>query len=137
MGGSAEDHIARANTFIDSADYTSATIELKNALLLDNESAEARYLLGKVSLEQGDMPSAEKKLERAGQLGWPGEDIQPALARALLAQGEFARVRELSPEGLTPAARAIAAGGSSTGSHGAGRQPGRRGVDRARPRRKP
>ena len=105
-GDSAEDHIARANRFIDSADYTSATIELKNALLLDNESAEARFLLGKVYLEKGDMPSAEKELERALQLGWPREDIQPALARTLLEQGEFTRTRELSPEGLTPAARA-------------------------------
>jgi len=105
-GHSVEDHVARANTFIDSADYNSATIELKSALQLDSESAEARYLLGKVYLEQDDMPSAEKEFQRALQLGWPGQDIQPALARALLEQNEFARARELSPAGLTPAAEA-------------------------------
>ena len=45
-GGSAEDHIPSANKFIDSADYKSAIIELKNALQLDSKSAEARFLLG-------------------------------------------------------------------------------------------
>ena len=48
------------------------------------------------------MPSAEKELERALQLGWSGDEVQPDLARALLAQGEFAKVREISTTGLTP-----------------------------------
>ena len=101
-GGSADGHVARAKEFITSADYKSATIELKNALQKDNKSAEARYLLGKVYLEKGDMPSAQKELERALQLGWPDDDVQPDLARALLAQGEFSKVREISSTGLTP-----------------------------------
>ncbi len=106
LGDSAEKHVATANKFIAGADYKSAIIELKNALQLDNQSAEARYLLGKAYLESGDMPSAQKELERAGQLGWPADDVQPALARALLAQGEFAQVREISDRGLRPEAEA-------------------------------
>ncbi len=71
-GGSTEQHLARANQFIASEEYKSAVIELKNALQQDNQSAEARYLLGKVYLESGDVLSAEKELQRALDLGWPG-----------------------------------------------------------------
>ncbi len=99
-GDSAADHLAQANQYLAGADYTSAIIELKNALQLDNESAEARYLLGVAYLETGDMASAQKELERAQQLGWPDSEIRPALAQALLAQGEFTRVREISSRGL-------------------------------------
>jgi putative PEP-CTERM system TPR-repeat lipoprotein len=101
-GDSAEQHLARANQFIADAEYKSAVIELKNALQQDNKSAEARYLLGKVYLEAGDVLSAEKELQRAIDLGWPGEDIKPLLARALLAQGEYSRVRALDDTGLPP-----------------------------------
>ncbi len=103
---SAADHVARANTFISSADYKSATIELKNALQLDSQSAEARFLLGKIYLESGDIASAEKELRRAVQLGWKADDVQPALARALLAQGEYDKVREISTAGLSSAVEA-------------------------------
>ena len=99
---SAEEHVAKAREFISGADYKSAIIELKNALQLDNQLAEARYLLGTTYLESGDTPSAEKELERALQLGWPTDQVRPVLARTLLAQGELARVREISTQGLPP-----------------------------------
>jgi putative PEP-CTERM system TPR-repeat lipoprotein len=105
-GDSTEQHLARANEFIATEKYKSAVIELKNALQQDNQSAEARYLLGKVYLESGDVLSAEKELQRAIELGWPGEDITPLLARALLAQGEYGRVRKLDETGLPSEAAA-------------------------------
>ena len=101
-GDTAEEYLAKANQHIANSDYKSAVIELKNALKLDSQAAEARYLLGTAYLESGDMASARKELDRALQLGWSGEDLQPKLARALLAQGEFAKVREISAQELTP-----------------------------------
>ncbi len=105
-GDSAEKHVAKANQFIISSDYKSAIIELKNALQLDNRSAEARYLLGKAYLDTGDIPSAQKELQRALELGWPADDVQPALAQTLLAQGEYAQVREIRTRGMSPAVQA-------------------------------
>ena len=51
---SADQHIAAAKDHIENADYYSASIELKSALQLDDNSAEARWLLGKVLLKLGD-----------------------------------------------------------------------------------
>jgi putative PEP-CTERM system TPR-repeat lipoprotein len=105
-GDTAEEHVAKANQYIAQADFKSAIIELKNALTLDSQSAEARYLLGTVYLESGDMPSAQKELQRALELGWPSEDIRPGLAQSLSAQGEYEQVRDISSRGLSPAAEA-------------------------------
>ena len=58
-GSSVEEHIAKANQFIAGSKYDAAIIELKNALQQDNDSAEARWLLGKIYLDSGDILSAE------------------------------------------------------------------------------
>ena len=50
-GGSSEDRSAKANEFLAASDDDSAIIELKNALQQESDSAEARWLLGKVYLE--------------------------------------------------------------------------------------
>ena len=105
-GDSAEEHIARATQFIADSEYKSATIELKNALQQDNQSAEARWLLGRVYLDSGDVLSAEKELQRALRLGWSQSDVLPALAESLLAQGKYTEVRELPDKGLHSQAEA-------------------------------
>ena len=76
-GDTTEEHIARANQFIAGSDYDSAVIELKNALQKDNQSGEARWLLGKVYLDSGDILAAEKELKRAQELGWSPDDVIP------------------------------------------------------------
>jgi putative PEP-CTERM system TPR-repeat lipoprotein len=58
-------------------------------------SAQARWLLGETYLLTGDTESAAKELQRAMDLGWPGNDVIPALAKALLAQGDYSGVSEL------------------------------------------
>ncbi|MEZ5501392.1 MAG: PEP-CTERM system TPR-repeat protein PrsT [Halioglobus sp.] len=98
------EYLARAQDAIGRSDYAAAGIELKNALRLEPDSAQARWLLGKVYLATGDMPSAAKELQRALHLGWSANDVQPALAAALLAQGEYEKVRVISATGLGPEA---------------------------------
>jgi putative PEP-CTERM system TPR-repeat lipoprotein len=107
---SSEQYLASAREFVAEADYKAATIELKNALRLDADAAEARWLLGRVYLETGDVQSAEKELRRARDLGWPEEDVSPALAQAWLAQGETDAVLGLDYRSLPPgpAARLLA-----------------------------
>ena len=92
-GDSVEEHLARANQYVAGSEYGSAKIELKNALQQDNQSAEARWLLGKIYLDSGDVLSAEKELQRALRLGWSQDDVLPALARSLLPQGKYTEIR--------------------------------------------
>lgn len=106
QGATVEEHIARANQFITNAEYGSAAIELKNALQQDNQSGEARQLLGKVYLESGNAASAEKELRYARKLGWPNNDVIPALAKALWAQEKYTEVTALETTDLEPAAEA-------------------------------
>lgn len=105
-GDSAEEYIARAKQFIAESNYDAATIELKNALQVDNTSGEARWLLGKSYLDSGDILSAEKELERSLRLGWSPDDVLPAIATVMIAQGKFAEINKLDGTGLQPQAEA-------------------------------
>ncbi|MCB1688391.1 MAG: PEP-CTERM system TPR-repeat protein PrsT [Halioglobus sp.] len=103
---STEQYIQQATDAIAASEYSEATIQLKNALRQDPNSAQARWLLGKVYLDTGDVLSASKELQQALELGWPPDDIQPARAEALFAQDEFEAVGELAAAGMTPDAQA-------------------------------
>ncbi len=85
-------HIAKAYSYMDKGELRAAYIELSNALRKDPKAMEARWLLGKVSVEQGDGAKAEKELTRAVELGLDRSSTQPMIARAILMQGEFDRL---------------------------------------------
>lgn len=127
VDNSFEAHLARANQFIAESKLNAATIELKNALSQDGSSAEARWLLGKVYLESGDVHSAEKELQRARELGWADNDILPALAQSMLALGKFAEIGQLSERELEPVpqARLLAAKALAAATQGKRRQASR------------
>jgi putative PEP-CTERM system TPR-repeat lipoprotein len=105
-GKSSEEHIATAEGYIAESRFELATIELKNATQKDINSAKARWLLGQNYLITGDVDSAVKELLYAQQLNWNLDDVLPALATALLAQGEYVRVSNLSGSDLSPLSRA-------------------------------
>lgn len=86
------DLLAAAKAKLAANDRAAATIQIKNALQKNPESAEGRYLLGKVLLEGGSAAPAEVELQRALELGYPAPKVTPLLARSLLAQGKPARV---------------------------------------------
>ena len=54
-------HLDRAKEYINASDNDAAVIELQNALKLDGASGEARWLLGKVYLDTGEILAAEKE----------------------------------------------------------------------------
>lgn len=83
--GSAKDYLAKK-------DDKAAVIQLKSALQKDPSLPEARFLLGRTLLNQGDAVSAEVELKKALDLKYLGTAVVPLLAQALLAQGKGERV---------------------------------------------
>jgi putative PEP-CTERM system TPR-repeat lipoprotein len=91
-GTNEEELMGRAKAYLDSRDINAATLELKNILRSNANNAEARYLLGVISLTQGDMKSAQKEMRRAMDAGWNEAVVQLALAEIMYRQGYFQKV---------------------------------------------
>lgn len=94
FGESSEQLIASARSHIEKQDTKAAIIQLKNALQKDAKSAEARYLLGKLLLQGGDVAGAKIELDKAAELGFDKQLLAPEQARVLLLQGQAAKVIE-------------------------------------------
>lgn len=84
--------LASARALVQSSDHKAAVIQLKNVLQANPQSAEARFLLGKSLLAQGDANGAVVELQRAEELAYPVDKVAPVMARALVAKGESYRV---------------------------------------------
>ncbi|CAI06138.1 XrtA/PEP-CTERM system TPR-repeat protein PrsT [Aromatoleum aromaticum] len=87
-----ETMLRSAKDYLAKNDPNAAGIQLKNALQKDGNLIEARFLLGRVNLEQGNIAGAVKDLRRAAERGYPDAQVSPLLARALLLSGEFDQV---------------------------------------------
>lgn len=91
-GASPDEMIASARGFIAEGDYPAAVIQLKNVLQEEGSHAEARFLLGKIYFERGEMVNAEKELGIASRLGYESAGLVPMYARALVSVGENDKV---------------------------------------------
>ncbi|HDZ62306.1 MAG TPA: PEP-CTERM system TPR-repeat protein PrsT [Nitrospirae bacterium] len=80
------EYVSSAQNYLDRGELNSAAIELKNVLTKNPENPEARLLLGKLYLDNGNGLGAVKELLRAREMGISDEAILPALARAYLKQ---------------------------------------------------
>ena len=91
-GGSAESkasaQLASAKGYIDKQDFPAAIIVLKTALQKSPDSRELRLLLGRSLLTTGDAATAEIELKKALDLGASPNDVQPLLAKSVLAQNK-------------------------------------------------
>jgi putative PEP-CTERM system TPR-repeat lipoprotein len=87
-GDSPELLIKSARDYLAKDDSSAAVIQLRNALQKAPNNAEARYLLGTALAARRDPASAVKELRMALQLGYPAEQTLPALARALVDDGD-------------------------------------------------
>lgn len=98
------DHIEAAQSHMGRGDRQAAIIELKNALQLAPDNAQARYELGKLYLASQDYASAEKELARARDGGHRADDLPTLLASALIGLGQPKRVLDEIPvpEGARP-----------------------------------
>lgn len=109
---SPEAMVESARQYLAKDDLNAASIQLKNALQENGKLAEARFLLGAVNLQQGNLAGAVKELRRAGELGFPVAQVSPLLARAMVQVGEFEQVvKEFEGTSLEdPVARALVLG---------------------------
>ncbi len=91
--------LQQAKRYADQGQLLAAGIELRNILKANPENAEARYLLGVISLQAGDLAGAEKELRRALQAGWDPQQVKTGLARIYIARQEYRKLLdEVSPE---------------------------------------
>jgi putative PEP-CTERM system TPR-repeat lipoprotein len=84
--------IQSAKQYIAKNDQKAAAIQLKSALQKAPNSPDARFLLGRVLLDAGDPVSAEVELRKALGLGYSPKDTVPALARAMLLEGQYRKL---------------------------------------------
>jgi len=89
-----QQHVQRAKDFHDKGDHKSSVIELKNALQLNAENIEARWLLGEIYVQLGQGAAAEKEIRRALELGMDRKVVHLTIGEALLLQGDYERLYE-------------------------------------------
>ncbi len=82
------DSLAAARTAVDKKDYRTANVQLKALIQQNGQLGEARFLMGRLLLEQGDVNGAVLELRKASDLRFDPTKVSPLLARAMLNQGE-------------------------------------------------
>ena len=83
--------LASAKGYLAKKDNRAAVIQLKTALQKQPDFAEARFVLGRTLLEDGDVVSGEVELRKALDLKYSPESVLPLLVRALVQQGKAQR----------------------------------------------
>ena len=83
FGMSEEQLLQRARLFMEKKEYMAAVIEAKNTLQKNPANAEARYILGVISLDYGEYLAAEREFQRADLTGWGDGLARIGRARAL------------------------------------------------------
>jgi putative PEP-CTERM system TPR-repeat lipoprotein len=96
----ADAHINKANTYINENKIDEGIIELKNAIKKAPKNKEARFLLGKLYLQQGSAFEATKELEKAHKLEYSNSKVVPLLARAYLMTNSDEDVIALNEQAL-------------------------------------
>ncbi len=81
-----------ARQYSEKNDNPAAIIQLKNALQQNPDLAEARFMLGKILLANGDPVGSETELLKARELGYDLDEVAPLLVRSRMAQGQFSKV---------------------------------------------
>lgn len=88
-GGDATAMVEQARQFLNEGKTRHAMIKLKESIQEDPDNAEARFLLAKIYLLQGQASNAEIEINKAIKLGVKREQWVPVLGRALLLQSRF------------------------------------------------
>ena len=95
FGMNEEQLLQRAKQFLQEREYMAAAIEVRNTLQKNPDNAEARYLLGVITLDYGDYASAEREFRHADLSGWGDGQARIGRARALFELGQY---RELATD---------------------------------------
>ncbi|WP_448553937.1 XrtA/PEP-CTERM system TPR-repeat protein PrsT [Thalassotalea montiporae] len=81
---------------------SNAIIALKNAIKLEPNNGEARFLLGQLYLSQGNAINATKEFERAQKAKYDANLVSPLIARSYYLVEDFEAVSALPQSSLTP-----------------------------------
>lgn len=93
--------VASAKSYLAKGEYDAGVIQLKSALQLAPDNAEARFLYARTLLETGYPAAAETEIRKAIDLKYDPDATYPLLARALVDQGAFGKaVAELADRKL-------------------------------------
>ena len=87
-----QQNIASAKDYLQKNDPKAAAIEIKNALQINPEFGEARFLLGTILLKGGDAAGAEIEFRKALAAGHAAVLVVPELARSMLMLGQAKKV---------------------------------------------
>ena len=87
---SSADLLASARSHLAKNEVEAARLQLKTLLQRQPDTAEARFLLGKLMLDSGDLAGAEAELRRALEGGHAEATVLPLLARAMVGLGKGA-----------------------------------------------
>lgn len=77
---------------VSAKEFSSAAIDLKNAIIIQPQDASARFKLGRVYLSTSDYSEAEKELVKAKELGIAEDEIETLIVKAIFYQNDFERV---------------------------------------------
>ena len=83
------EYIQRAKAHIVENNPKSAILELKNALRINSDNSEARYLISQMYIDLGDGVSAEKELRKAEALGLNKSTLIQLYAKSFMLQREY------------------------------------------------
>ena len=78
-GNTAEEHYARAQSYVAEGEDRAALVELRNAVQKQKKYPEARLLLGETRARLGDFPTAFKEFERALDEGLDNDRVRLGL----------------------------------------------------------
>ncbi len=87
-----QDYLADAQAYHAKGDDKSAVIQLKNALQKDANNGDARYLLGTIYSDTGNLAAAEDELHKALSNAKDREKVQNALGQIYVQRGEFQKI---------------------------------------------
>jgi putative PEP-CTERM system TPR-repeat lipoprotein len=98
-----KEYLTSAKTMIGQENNSGAVIDLKKAIKQEPKLLEARFLLGKINLENNQYSLAEKELERAIDGGYSKKDVYPYLVRAYIRNNSFDMLTKINVDeiGLT------------------------------------
>ena len=101
--------LASARAALEANEVPAARLALKSLLQAKPSSGEARFLLGKLMHDQGELPQAEAELRRALEAGYAANQVVPLLADTLLSLGKGNLLIQQFSQATLPDAAADAA----------------------------